>query len=135
MTSDSVSVVIPTYNCGRLVTEAVDSVLGQTVPPAEVIVVDDGSQDDTAERLAAYAGRVRYLRQENQGVAAARNCGVAASGGEVVAFLDADDVWHPRKLEFQLAALDRHPGLGLLGTGSFDWPAAAWPAVPSADAG
>src|SRR6185437_11144924 len=94
-----VSVVIPTYNSGPLVTEAVESVLAQTLPAAEVLVVDDGSTDDTPERLAAYGERIRYLPQANQGVAAARNRGIREATGDLIAFLDADDVWHPRKLE------------------------------------
>src|SRR4051812_15034062 len=99
MSRPSISVVIPTYNCARWVTEAVDSVLAQVLPASQVIVVDDGSRDDTARRLEPYLSRaVEYVRQENQGVSVARNTGVARSGGEYVAFLDADDAWHPRKL-------------------------------------
>ena len=99
---DSVSVVIPSFNCGSFVSQAIDSVLAQTCAPAEVIVVDDGSTDDTAERLEPYMDRIRYVFQENRGVSAARNRAVAESRGHCVAFLDADDVWHPRKLELQL---------------------------------
>jgi glycosyltransferase involved in cell wall biosynthesis len=134
MNTPSVSVVIPTFNSGRLVAEAVASALAQTVVPAEVIVVDDGSTDDTPERLAPYAGRVRYIRQENRGVSAARNRGVAEARGEFVAFLDADDVWHPRKWELQLRAFDRLPGLGMIGAQPFDWPASVFPSLPGADA-
>jgi glycosyltransferase involved in cell wall biosynthesis len=130
----SVSVIIPTYNSGRLVTEAVDSVLAQTAVPAEIIVVDDGSRDDTRARLAPYGDRIRYVYQENQGVSAARNNGVRHATCELVAFLDADDAWHPRKIEFQTAILARRPELGVLGTAIFDWPArqlpAAWPPAP-----
>jgi glycosyltransferase involved in cell wall biosynthesis len=122
-----VSVVIPTYNSAALVTQAVDSVLAQTVRPAEILVVDDGSRDDTRQRLAAYGDRVVPVVQENQGVAAARNHGVRRARGDVVAFLDADDVWHPRKLERQLDVLARRPDLGMLGTDVFDWPADAFP--------
>lgn len=119
----SVSVVIPTYNCGRWVVEAVESALGQTVPPAQVIVVDDGSTDDTAERLAPLVARgVEYVHQANTGVSAARNEGVRRAMGEYVAFLDADDVWHPRKLEFQLQAMRECADLALLGTETFNWP-------------
>ncbi len=131
MQTAPVSVVIPTFNSGHLVTEAVESVLGQTLPPAEVVVVDDGSADDTQKRLAAYAGRVRSLRQENQGVSVARNLGVASAGQEYVAFLDADDIWHPRKLELQMSVFARHPELGLVGTGTCDWPAAEFPLLPA----
>ncbi len=122
-----VSVVVPSYNCGRWVTQALDSVLSQTRRPAEIIVVDDGSRDDTAERLQPYRSHVRYLHQANRGVAAARNAGVAAAGQPWVAFLDADDVWHPRKLELQLAVLARRPDLVLLGARLFPWPAEEFP--------
>jgi glycosyltransferase involved in cell wall biosynthesis len=124
-----VSIVIPSFNSASLVTQAVDSVLGQSAPPVEVIVVDDGSRDDTQQRLAAYGDRIVSLFQENQGVAAARNHGLRRARADFVAFLDADDVWHPRKLEWQVEVLRQHPEVGLLGTGVFDWPAAAFPEV------
>ena len=107
----NVSVVIPTYNYARYLGEAIDSALGQTLPPLEVIVVDDGSTDDTPEVLAKYGDRIRVLRQENAGVAIARNSGIAAARGEFIAFLDADDVWFPRKLELQMARFDDSIGL------------------------
>ena len=102
-----VTVIIPTYNCGPFVAEAVDSVLAQTLPPAGIIVVDDGSSDDTPQRLERYRGLIQYVTQRNQGVSAARNRGLLLADTEFVAFLDADDVWHPRKLELQMAALQR----------------------------
>jgi glycosyltransferase involved in cell wall biosynthesis len=117
-----VSVVIPSYNSAALVTDAVDSALAQTVAPAEVIIVDDGSTDDTRDRLRRFRAPVRYVHQENQGVAAARNRGLSEAGGQFVAFLDADDVWHPRKLEKQLECMECRPELGLLGTGTLEWP-------------
>jgi len=126
----TVSVVIPTYNCGHLIGDAINSVLRQTVTVLEVIVVDDGSTDDTSERLEAFAERVRLVRQTNQGVAAARNRGVAEAQGEFVAFLDADDGWHPEKLSRQLSAFDAAPQLGLLGTDAFAWPAGDLPELP-----
>ncbi len=133
MATPSVSVVIPTYNSGHLVTEAVESVLAQTVAPAEVIVVDDGSADDTPERVACYGGRVRYVRQKNQGVSAARNRGLDEARGEFVAFLDADDVWHPSKCELQLRAFARFPELAMVGAQPFDWPARTFPALDGTD--
>lgn len=120
--SPSVSVVIPAYNSAAWIVEAVESVLAQSVPAQEIIVVDDGSTDDTASRLAPFAGRVTLLRQENQGVSVARNAGVARASGDLIAFLDADDVWHPKKLEIQVAAFVREPALALVGTGVVDWP-------------
>ncbi|HEY2324319.1 MAG TPA: glycosyltransferase family A protein, partial [Thermoanaerobaculia bacterium] len=107
----SVSVVIPSYNYARYLGEAIDSALAQTLPPLEVIVVDDGSTDETSEVLATYADRIRVLRQKNSGVAVARNSGIAAAHGEYVAFLDADDIWLPRKLELQMARFDESIGL------------------------
>lgn len=121
----TISVVIPAFNSGQWIAQTVESVLAQTVQPSEIIVVDDGSTDDTRRRLAPYMDRIRYLLQANQGVAVARNSGIAAATGELIAFLDADDLWHPQKLEIQLRAMADHPRLGLLGTGAFDLPAPA----------
>ena len=108
------SVIVPTYNHGRTLPLAIASALGQTVP-VEVVVVDDGSTDDTAAVLAQYAGheRVRVLGgRENRGVAEARNAGLAASSGEFVTFLDADDTIEPQKVESQVALLDADLGAG-----------------------
>jgi glycosyltransferase involved in cell wall biosynthesis len=113
--SPLVSVVIPSYNYGAFVTDAVDSALGQTYPSVEIIVVDDGSEDDTAARIARYGDRVRYHHQQNQGLSAARNLGIRLANGEWVAFLDADDIWHPQKLQLQVAALCANPDIVLLG--------------------
>jgi glycosyltransferase involved in cell wall biosynthesis len=100
-----VSVIVPAFNAGPYVTDAVTSALAQTHRPHEVIVVDDGSTDDTRERLRAFDGQVQVLTQANRGAAAARNRGVAAARGEWIAFLDADDLWLPTKLDRQLAAV------------------------------
>lgn len=99
-----VSVVIPTFNQPSMLCEAVDSVLAQTYPQFEIVVVDDGSAPETRRRMDPYvaAGRLRYLWQENRRQAAARNAGIRASRGELIAFLDHDDLWHPRKLELQV---------------------------------
>jgi glycosyltransferase involved in cell wall biosynthesis len=129
-----VSVIIPTFNCARLVVEAVHSALVQTHAPAEVIVVDDGSTDETRERLAALPPPVHYIRQSNQGVAAARNRGIREATGELIAFLDADDVWHERKLELQVRWMRDEPGLALLDTGTVDWPHETFPPVSAAAA-
>ena len=105
-----VSVVIPTYNRGRVVGEAIESVLAQTFGDFEVIVVDDGSADDTAEKIAAIRdSRVRYIRQSNAGVSAARNRGVAEARGEIISFLDSDDLWKPEKLTHEVRFLEEHP--------------------------
>jgi glycosyltransferase involved in cell wall biosynthesis len=113
----TISVIIPAYNRAREVGNAIDSALAQTLPPLEVIVVDDGSTDETPEVLARYGDRIRIVRQENQGVAAARNAGIAVARGELLAFLDSDDVWLPRKSELQAARIDADPELGLVHCG------------------
>ena len=98
-----VSAIIPTYNYGRFVVEAVESALAQTYSPVEVVVVDDGSTDDTAERLRPYRARIRYLYQENRGLSGARNAGIRAARGEYVALLDSDDTWKPEKIAAQMS--------------------------------
>ena len=114
----SLSVVIPTYNRARMVCRAIDSVRAQRHPPSEIIVVDDGSTDGTAALLTKrYGGAITLLRQENRGVAAARNSGVAAARGEWVAFLDSDDVWHPEKLQRQIAWHRENPQIEWSHTG------------------
>lgn len=124
MSTVHVSVVIPTYNYGRYVTEAVDSVLGQSHTNREVIVVDDGSTDDTRERLMRYGGSIRYIYQENRGLSAARNTGIRNAKGQWIAFLDSDDLWHPRKLEIQLDAVQRGTDLRVIGCARAEemWP-------------
>lgn len=104
MTGGSVGVVIPAYNAERFLAPAIESVLRQTVYPAAIVVVDDGSTDGTEAVVRRFASRVACLRQPNAGVAAARNRGAARLGTEWIAFLDADDVWMPDKLARQLAA-------------------------------
>lgn len=102
-----VSVIIPTYNSASFVGDAVESALDQTFTDFEVLVIDDGSTDDTERVLEKYASSVRYIHQANGGVAVARNRGIEESRGRLVAFLDADDTWYPRKLERQVAALGK----------------------------
>lgn len=100
-----VSIIIPTYNRGAIVSKAIESVLGQTYTDHELIVVDDGSTDDTRDRLQDYAGRIQYFYQANRGFSAARNAGVDLARGEWIAFLDSDDLWHATKLERQFEVL------------------------------
>ncbi|HEV3483139.1 MAG TPA: glycosyltransferase [Candidatus Acidoferrales bacterium] len=102
-----VSAIIPTYNRAHIVCEAVDSILAQTYPHIEVIVVDDGSKDDTLARLQRYGDRIRVVTQANAGPAAARNRGIAAARGDLIAFLDSDDIWLPTKIERQVALMQR----------------------------
>ncbi|MGQ0634359.1 MAG: glycosyltransferase [Planctomycetaceae bacterium] len=121
-----VSVVIPTYNYGRFVRGAVESVLAQTFRDFEVIVVDDGSRDDTRERLAPLSDEIRYVYQENSGLSAARNRGIAEARGEFVALLDSDDEWHPRFLECVMREFAREPAFQMLAGGSFRASERAW---------
>ncbi len=104
-----VSVILPAHNAGHFVGDAIESILSQTVRPLEIILVDDGSTDDTSSVAARYGDRLHVLRQPNRGVSAARNVGITAAEGELIAFIDADDQWEPRKIEVQAAALHGHP--------------------------
>lgn len=106
-----VSVIIPTYNRVSFLARAVDSVLSQTVRPREVIVVDDGSTDGTAELIRGYHGSVTYLYQDNQGVSAARNNGIKSATSKYIAFLDSDDYWAPDKIEYQVDVLESNQQL------------------------
>ena len=104
-----VSVIIPTFNRAAMVVEALDSVLNQSYQSLEVIVVDDGSTDDTSARLADYEGRIQVVRQSsNSGVSAARNCGIQQSRGDYVALLDSDDLWKPEKIQRQMDFFLKH---------------------------
>jgi glycosyltransferase involved in cell wall biosynthesis len=115
--TELVTAVIPTYNYARFVARAIDSVLAQTYRHIECIVVDDGSTDDTAEILSRYGDRLVAIRQPNRGLSAARNAGLQAARGAYVAFLDADDWWHPEKASRQVAALQQRPDVGCVGCG------------------
>ncbi len=110
MKEPAVSVIIPTYNRAAMVSEAVESVLSQTFSQFELVVVDDGSTDDTAERLESYGSLLRVLRRERGGVSAARNSGIAATKAPLLAFLDSDDLWHPEKLAVQTSYMNTFPG-------------------------
>ena len=113
---ETVSVIIPGYNAASTAVEAVQSVLAQTWPNVECIYVDDGSSDDTRERLAPYMDRIRYLRKENGGFASARNLGMQQARGDFIAWLDADDIFRPDKLERQMAVFDACPHVALVCT-------------------
>jgi glycosyltransferase involved in cell wall biosynthesis len=109
-----VSVIIPTYNREQYLRKALDSVLAQTYQRFEIIVVDDGSTDNTRTMLSAYQESVRYVYQENQGISKARNTGIRNSHGDCIAFLDSDDYWLPEKTELQVALLQKHPEYGMV---------------------
>lgn len=113
---DLVSVIIPTYNRAARCKSAVESVLSQTHTNVEVIVVDDGSKDNTGEVINGLDDRVKYIYQANAGVSAARNTGLKAATGDYIAFLDSDDLWLPRKLEAQLSVFRAFPDTGMVWT-------------------
>jgi len=104
-----VSVLIPNYNHTRYIDSAIQSVLNQSYQPFEVIVVDDGSTDNSREVVAQFGNQVRYIWQENQGLAGARNTGICAAKGELIALLDADDVWYPKFLETMISLAAKRP--------------------------
>ena len=115
----SISVVIPCYNAAAFLRATIESILGQTQPVLEVIVVDDGSTDDSANIAESFGPPVRVIRQPNQGESAARNRGIEAAGGDWVAFLDADDLWLPTKVELQAEAIRSAPADVVCVTGDF----------------
>ena len=104
----TVSVIIPTYNRANALAEAIESVMAQDYHDFEIVAVDDGSSDGTTEVLRTFPG-VLVVRQEQQGVSAARNAGIARASGQLIAFLDSDDLWLPRKLSTQIAFFDSRP--------------------------
>ena len=106
-----ISAVIPAYNCEEYIARAIESVLEQTHPVDEIIVVDDGSTDTTAEIIKSYGERIRYVHQDNAGECGARNTGVQVAASSWVAFLDADDQWLPDKIELQVKCLQQNPAI------------------------
>ncbi|GAK58176.1 glycosyl transferase family protein [Candidatus Vecturithrix granuli] len=111
-----VSVIIPTYNRAAWLKEAIDSVLSQSAQAIELIIVDDGSTDQTHELVAGYGDQIHYLYQDNQGVSSARNLGIRSSHGQYTALLDSDDLWLPDKLARQIAIMEQQPDLQLCHT-------------------
>lgn len=110
-----VSVIIPVFNCREYIGEAIESVLSQTYPPLEIIVVEGGSTDGTQEVVKKYNDRIKYIYQPNQGIGRARNTGIRASRGNYLAHLDADDVWLKEKLKLQMEAFSRDKDLEIVG--------------------
>lgn len=111
MTSSLVSCIIPVFNGERFLAEAIESIMAQRYRPIEIIVADDGSEDGTRAIAARYGEPVRYFFQPNHGPATARNLGLGAARGNFIAFLDADDLWHPDKLALQMARFEARPDL------------------------
>jgi glycosyltransferase involved in cell wall biosynthesis len=134
----SVTAIVQVFNGERFVADAIRSIQQQTVPPQEIIVVNDGSSDATDRVVRGFGDQVRYLGQDNQGPAAARNAGIAMATGELICFLDADDLWHPEKQQRELARLAERPELDIVFCGmrnvAFDehsgFDPGRWPIIP-----
>ncbi|MEZ0148364.1 MAG: glycosyltransferase family 2 protein [Candidatus Reddybacter sp.] len=112
-----ISAVVPTYNNAKYIEDAINSILAQTHPVDEIIIIDDGSSDDTEaliDTIAKKTNGIIYIKQHNQGPSSARNRGIAAAGGDWLAFLDADDLWTPEKIALQIEALKKEPQLKLI---------------------
>lgn len=123
MNRPNFSAIIPTYNGASWLGETLESVCAQSHAAAEIIVIDDGSTDQTAEVLARFQRRIRILRQERGGIGAARNRGIQAATGDYLAFLDHDDLWHSHKLEYQARYLHAHPRIDVLYTDALEFAA------------
>jgi glycosyltransferase involved in cell wall biosynthesis len=119
--SPQVSVIITTFNRAAMVTEAVESVLAQEMTDFELIVIDDGSTDETEERLSIYGSRLKYHKQENAGVSSARNRGLESARAPLIAFLDSDDLWLPAKLQVQHKYMMEHPEVHICQTEEIWW--------------
>lgn len=109
-----ISVIIPVYNCEKYLSQAIESVIAQTYQPLEIIVIDDGSTDASAEIVKGFGSAVQYCSQVNSGTAAARNRGIELAKGDFFAFLDADDLWVEDKLTLQMAAFINNPNLDVV---------------------
>jgi len=113
-----VSIIVPCYNAARFVPTTIESVIAQTYPNWELILIDDGSTDNTAEVIKPFLtdSRIQFHVQKNQGVSATRNRGIILAKGEFIAFLDSDDIWEPDKLRQQLEVFNKYPDVGVCGT-------------------
>ncbi|MCS7351792.1 MAG: glycosyltransferase family A protein, partial [Anaerolineae bacterium] len=114
-----VSVIIPCYNQGMFLAEAIQSIIDQDYSDKEIIVVDDGSTDNTRDVVLRFKDKIMYIRQDNKGVARARNIGIQASSGDYIAFLDADDVALPGRLKLEAEILDQFPEVGLVASDAY----------------
>lgn len=117
----TISVIIPSFNYGKFIGEAIESVLAQTYPIHEAIVIDDGSSDNTEDVIKKFGAKVNYIKQKNCGVSAARNNGVKNSSGDFIAFLDADDIWHSEKIAKQMAKFAEDENVGLVHCGMHEF--------------
>lgn len=111
-----ISIVIPTYNRGNMIEHTIYSILNQTYKDYEIIIVDDGSTDDTKQRLEKFGNQIRYFYQNNKGVSAARNRGIKKANGQYIVFCDSDDLFLPTKLEKQISYIEKHPSCEFLYT-------------------
>jgi glycosyltransferase involved in cell wall biosynthesis len=116
-----ISVIIPAYNSGSFLAEAIESALSQTYRSIEIICIDDGSTDNTRDVALSFGSKVKYVYQDNRGVSAARNAGIRLSQGRFIAFLDSDDKWDSRKLEKQAALFSQNPKFGLVHSDVYYW--------------
>ena len=130
LSSPYVSVVIPVYNGAKYLGDAIKSALDQTVPPREIIVIDDGSMDRTPQVAAAFGPPVSYCRQDRQGPPAARNSGIQKATSEWISVLDSDDVWPENSLELQLAPVREDPSLQVVAGYALLWPGPGGESVP-----
>jgi glycosyltransferase involved in cell wall biosynthesis len=129
----TISVLIPAYNAASTIKATLDSVLSQTVPPDEILIFDDGSKDNTSIILESYKSRIILFQDSNHGVAHARNFLCQQARGDILAFLDADDTWHPCYLEAQMKMIENYPDAvawfteheDIVGLGDFKWPKGA----------
>lgn len=112
----TISIIIPTFNRSDFITIALDSVLKQTCNDYEIVVIDDGSSDDTREVLKPYQDNIRYFYQDNKGIPTTRNRGIREATGDYIAFLDSDDYWLPEKLERQMECFSKNPRYGMIAT-------------------
>ena len=116
----SISVIVPAHNAVKYLAEAIQSVICQNYTPLEIIVVDDGSTDGTAGVIASFGNKVRYIFQENSGPAVARNTALEMANGDIIGFIDADDIWTKEKITTQLPVLLEHPEIDIV-LGAFQW--------------
>jgi glycosyltransferase involved in cell wall biosynthesis len=116
-----VSIIVPTYNGVRYIAETIQSILQQTYKDFEIIVIDDGSTDETVQVIHSFGKKVRYFYQSNRGPASARNIGIQQAKGKYIALIDHDDLWLPNKLEKQVPILEKMPGVGLVYSDAFNF--------------